>query len=84
MCARIAEQVERMTSDLTEECHRLGVRVILGGGQGAQLVRPESAEPYTKEQLIGQCKGQRSMQGSEVSAKVKGLRSSDELIYFST
>ena len=54
MIARIGVLVNRMSSELTQECERLGAWGILGQGTGGLLVHPDTLQPLDRDQLIGE------------------------------
>ena len=51
--ARVGVLLQRMSSELTQECERLGAWGVLGQGTGGVLVRPTTGEPVAKSDLIG-------------------------------
>ena len=53
--ARVGVLLQRMSSELTQECERMGAWGVLGQGTGGVLVRPNTGEPVAKSDLIGKC-----------------------------
>ena len=51
--ARVGVLLQRMSTELTQECERLGAWGVLGQGTGGVLVRASTGEPVEKSDLIG-------------------------------
>ena len=52
--ARVGVLLQRMSAELTQECERLGTWGVLGMGTGGQLIRPETNDILTRDELIGE------------------------------
>ncbi len=53
--ARVGVLLQRMSAELTQECERLGTWGVLGMGTGGLLIRPETNDVLTRDELIGKC-----------------------------
>ena len=53
-CSRVGLLLQRMSTELTRECERVGAWGVLGQGTGGRLVAPGTREPLPKEQIIGE------------------------------
>lgn len=51
--ARMGLLLQRMSSELTQECERIGAWGVLGEGTGGKLVNPSSGQPMERHELFG-------------------------------
>lgn len=51
--SRVSLLLQKMSSEITEECQRIGAYGILGLGTGGQLVKSGKNVPLKREDLIG-------------------------------
>ena len=51
--SRVSVLLQKMSSEITEECQRIGAYGVLGQGTGGQLIKPGRNGPMKREDLIG-------------------------------